>query len=183
MFDIELHAAHSGYDRKTCRVHARPGAIPGDPPTVVVMMQKLRLTGSDVFYELNEMRTDDGGGTWGDPVAHKETLGRRLVEGWIEEGISGFTPMWHAKTGVLLGIGLTVRNKGDDLVYDPAARTRSAWKKLELPDDAKFFSTDACFSQRLDLPNGDILQPIRISLMEAARGLFHTQNVRILRRG
>ncbi len=189
MFDIELQTIHSGYDRKTCWVHARPGAIPGDPPIVVVMMQKLRLTGCDVFYELNEMRTDDGGRTWSEPVAHKKTLGRRLVEGGIEEGISGFTPMWHAKTGVLLGIGLTVRYKDDDLqvhprpcdtgysVYDPAARTWSTWRKLEIPDDPKFFSTGACCSQRLDLPNGDILQPVFISLMETAKDVFDTQDM------
>ena len=76
MLKTELQAIHSGYDRKTCWVHARPGAIPGDPPIVVVTMQKLRLTGSDVFYALNETRTDDGGKTWTDPVEH------RVCTGW-----------------------------------------------------------------------------------------------------
>jgi hypothetical protein len=31
---------------------------------VVLTMQKLLLTGSDVFFALNEMRTDDLGKTW-----------------------------------------------------------------------------------------------------------------------
>ena len=108
MFEIELAAIHSGYDRKTCWVHARPGAIPGDPPIGIVTMQKLRLRGTDVFYELNDMRTDDGGRSWVGPTPHKETLGRREVEEGVFEGICDFSLGWHAKSGVLLGCGNTV---------------------------------------------------------------------------
>jgi len=189
MLDIELHTIHSGYDRKTCWVHARPGAIPGDPPIVVVTMQKLRLTGSDVFYELNDMRSDDGGKTWTGPTPHPDTLGRRPVGDGIEEGVSDFWPAWHAKTGVLLGTGHTVRYKDDDLqvhprprstaysIYHPDSRTWSPWKKLETPDDPKFFSEGAGSTQRLDLPDGDILLPVYITPMETARGVFESLDV------
>ena len=115
MLDIELQTIRSGYDRKTCWVHARPGAIPGEPPIVVITMHKLRLTGSDVFYPIHDMRTDDGGKTWSGPTPHEAAFGRRLKEEGIEEGVSDFTPMWHAKTGILLGTGHTVRYKDDDL--------------------------------------------------------------------
>jgi hypothetical protein len=48
---IELQTISSGYDRKTCWVHPRAGAIPGDPPIVVLTMHKLRITG-DAGFEL-----------------------------------------------------------------------------------------------------------------------------------
>jgi hypothetical protein len=57
MLDIELQAIHSGYDRKTCWVHARPGIIPGDLLTAVVTMPKMSLSGSDVYYSIHEMRS------------------------------------------------------------------------------------------------------------------------------
>ena len=46
----KLDTITSGFDGKYCWVQARAGAIPGDPPVVVMTMQRLLLTGSDVFY-------------------------------------------------------------------------------------------------------------------------------------
>jgi len=187
MVHIELTTATSGYDRKTCWVHARAGAIPGDPPIVVMTMQKLRLTGSDVFYELNEMRTDDGGATWSGPTPHADTLGRRLLEGGIEEGISDFTPAWHERSGRLLGTGHTVRYLNDNLhphprarssvwtVYDPDARTWTPWRKLQPPDEVRFFDEGAGSTQRVDLPGGDILLPSYFALPGTTSGIFHGQ--------
>ena len=73
-YEIERSIATSGFDKKMCWVHARAGAIPpnvpGNPenhPAVVLTMQKLLLSGSDVFYALNEMRTDDMAKSWSGP--------------------------------------------------------------------------------------------------------------------
>ena len=100
-------------------MHAQPGAIPGDLSIVVITMSKMRLTGEDVFYSLHEMRTDDGGNTWRGPVEHADTLGRRKIEGGVEEGVGNWWPAWHAKTGVLLGTGDTVRYLKDNLTPGP----------------------------------------------------------------
>lgn len=52
----ELTAASSGYDRETCWVQTRAGAMPpteaGGHPTVVLTMQKLLLSGSPGLVEL-----------------------------------------------------------------------------------------------------------------------------------
>ena len=188
MIDIELQVAHSGYDRKTCWVHARAGVIPGDPLTVVMTMQKLRLTGSDVFYALAETRTDDGGATWSEPVVHDDSLGRRAVTDEIEEGICDFTPAWHERTGVLLGTGHTVHYLNDDLMprprprstaystYDSVARVWSAWREVQMPDAPKFFSSGAGSTQRVDLPGGDILLPIYFALPGAGEGVYLAQS-------
>lgn len=171
-FEIELETVTSGYDGETCWVHPRAGAIPGQPnPSVVMTMQKLLMSGSDVFYALNEVRTDDLGKSWGPITEHGATLGRRDEGGGVIVGACDFTPKWHAGSGKLLGIGHTVRYLDDKVihnrkretsyaVYDDVKRTWSAWATLKMPDEAKFHSAGAGSVQRVDLENGEILLPI-----------------------
>jgi len=168
-FGTRLEVIHSGFDRKTCWVHARAGAIPGDPPAVVLTMQKLLLSGSDVFYGLNEMRTDDLSKTWSGPTPHP-SLARRK-DGDTPIAACDFTPKWHARSGKLLGTGQTVRyvrnrvmaNRPRQIaysVYDDAARSWAPWATVDLPDEPMFYSCGAGSTQRVDLPNGDILLPV-----------------------
>src|SRR5262249_3618809 len=82
-FRIQLDTISPGYDGTTCWVHPRAGTILGERPIVVLTMQKLLLTGSDVFFALNEMRTDDLGKTWSGPKEHTDTLGRRMEAGGV----------------------------------------------------------------------------------------------------
>lgn len=170
-FDIQLDTISSGFDKKTCWVHPRAGVIPGTQPSVVLTMQKLQLTGSDVFFALNEMRTDDFGKTWSGPLEHATTLGRREEPDGVIVGACDFWPKWHVKSGKLLGIGHTVRYKDNRVmsirrretcysVYDPQKRTWTAWDTITMPDAKKFYNAGAGCVQRLDLPNGDILLPI-----------------------
>jgi hypothetical protein len=173
-YDLKLEAIHRGFDGRYCWVHARAGAIPGRTPTVVLTTQKLLLTGSDVFYGLNEMRTDDGGRHWSGPVEHA-ALGRREEPGGVVAVPCDFTPGWHQKTRRLLGTGHVARYIGDKLmpaprprqtsysVYNQKARTWTGWRTLEMPDPRKFFSAGAGSTQRVDLENGDILLPIYFS--------------------
>ena len=76
-YRIERTVSQNGFDGKTCWVHARAGAIPADQPgnetdqpLVVMTMQKLLLSGSDVFYALNEIRSTDLGKSWTMPEPH-----------------------------------------------------------------------------------------------------------------
>jgi len=144
-YRIQLDVVSRGYDGKTCWVHPRAGTIPGENPSVVLTMQKLLLTGSDVFFALNEMRTDDLGKTWSGPTEHADTLGRRDEPGGVIVATCDFTPKWHARSGKLLGTGQTVRYRNDRVienrdretsyaVYDPQARTWTPWAILAMPD-------------------------------------------------
>lgn len=170
-YTIQLDRVRSGYDGTMCWVHARAGAIPGPTPSIVLTMQKLLLTGSDVFYALNEMRTDDLGRTWRGPTEHTETLGRRDESDGFVVAASDFWPKWHAQSGKLLGIGHTVRYKNNAVahgaprqttfsVYDPKSATWTPWRTMAMPDDPRFYNAGAGSVQRVDLPNGDILLPI-----------------------
>ncbi|MFN7932959.1 MAG: hypothetical protein U0R19_06500 [Bryobacteraceae bacterium] len=171
-FTIKLEKVRSGYDGETCWVHARAGIVPAKTgPSVVLTMQKLLLTGSDVFYALSEMRTDDFGRTWNGPVEHTETLGRRNEPNGVIVAASDFWPTWHAASHKLLGIGHTVRYLNNKVmegaprqttysVYDAHHRTWTPWATVDMPDAARFYNAGAGCAQRVDLPNGDLLIPI-----------------------
>lgn len=170
-YRIQVDTLTKGYDGKTCWVHPRAGAIPGPMPSVVLTMQKLLLTGSDVFFALNEMRTDDLGKSWRGPREHGETLGRRPEPGGVIVATCDFTPKWHDASRKLLGTGQTVRYLNDRViperaretswaVYDAERRVWTPWKALAMPPGGKFHSAGAGSTQRVDLENGDILLPI-----------------------
>jgi hypothetical protein len=169
-FRIELQTVSTGFDKVTCWVHARPGFVHGAEPAAVITLQKLTLKGSDVFGPLAEFRSDDGGRTWGTPVVHERTLGHR-TEGDVRITPCDFWPKWHAKTGRLLGTGHDARYRNEKVilnrprttvysVYDPASRTWAAWESLQMPDEPRFYSAGAGCTQRVDLPDGDVLLPI-----------------------
>ncbi|MDI1315467.1 sialidase family protein [Prosthecobacter sp.] len=170
-YEIKLETITQGYDGKMCWVHPRAGAIPGSPPQVVLTMQKLLLTGSDVFYALNHVSTSGLGKTWTQPVEHTATLGRREEPEGVIVAACDFTPKYHAKSGKLLGIGHTVRYSDNKViherpretcfsVYDPQQSTWSPWTAMPMPEGPKFFNAGAGSVQRVDIENGDILLPI-----------------------
>lgn len=175
-FTIERTVASKGFDKTFCWVHARAGAIPAKAvgndaksPLVVMTLQKLRLSGSDVFYALNNMHTADLGRNWTAP-ARQGVFARQKVDDRIEMTVCDFWPRWHRRTGKLLGTGHTVVYQDNRVkhvrpratpysIYDPQEHKWSAWKTLEIPDVPRFKNAGAGCVQRFDLPNGDILLP------------------------
>lgn len=181
LYTIEQTVATQGFDGKTCWVHARTGAIPasalGDntkAPLVVMTLQKLDISGSDLFYGIHTMRSSDLGKTWTQPVEHENFA--RGPFSWsgrddLELAVSDYTPKWHAASGKLLGTGHTVvyeegrvmkvrpRDTGY-AVYDVEKNDWSPWRRLQMPDGPKFINAGAGCTQRFDLPDGTILLPI-----------------------
>jgi len=197
-YTVKLDTITSGFDGKTCWVAPRAGIVPGagvdSGPAVVFTMQKLWLKGSDVFFAINEVRSDDLGKTWSPPKEHADSLGRRTEPNGVEIVVGDFVPKWHAKTGKLLGTGPTVRyqknktgaevkiNQNDApsfpaySTYDPQTRTWTPWEMVAMPKDPKFFYATVGASQRVDLPNGDILIPFHFKTQ--GQSPYHTAVMR-----
>ncbi len=170
-YQLQLDTITSGYDGQSCWLHPRSGRIPGNPQTVVLTMQKWHLSASDLFLPINEIRSYDNGKSWTNPIVHVNALGRHQLAPDIEEGVSDFTPKWHAKSGKLLGTGHTVVYKNNKLMsirpratawsaYDANSHSWTPWVKLSMPDTVEFYNAGAGSTQRVDLADGDILLPI-----------------------
>lgn len=177
-YEVDLVAVRSGYDRQTCWAQARAGAIPaavsGEAPTVVLTMQKLRLQGSDAYEGIHSLHSTDRGKSWSAPV-EEETFRRTLLQeteaGPVERVVCDFWPKWHAPTGKLLGTGHTAQFLNGVVtseypritpyaVYDEKNHRWNSWKTLKMPDEVRFHRSGAGCTQRVDLPNGEILLPI-----------------------
>lgn len=170
-YTIRLDIVSSGYDGVSNWFHPHAGVIPGKTPTIILTMQKWLIARSDVFFALSHLRSNNLGVSWSAPKEHTKTLGRRAEGNGVELGMSDFTPKWHAKSGVLLGTGHSARYKDNHLisdakrstawaVYNTQDETWSDWRELTMPDLPMFFNGGAGSTQRVDLPNGDILLPI-----------------------
>jgi dienelactone hydrolase len=193
-YTVDRSVAHAGFDQQTCWVHARAGAIPAgiagndsDQPLVVMTMQKLQLSGSDLFGALHEMRSSDGAQTWTapqmlatfarqtyqpdkTPLPVGAALAPELLEAGDETLVCDFTPAWHAASQRLLGIGHTVWYRDNHVarvrprgiayaVYNAPGKGWGAWQTVDLPDLPQFQNAGAGSVQRVDLPGGDILIP------------------------
>ncbi len=179
-FRIQLDTLLQEYDGKQCWTQARAAAIPrpGKPPLTLVTMQKLLLTGSDIYYPINDVFSEDLGKTWSKPEEHADILGRRQEPYGIEVAPGDFWPKWHAASGKVLGIGQTFRYKDEKTpqldapkevaysYYDPATRKWAPWATLEAPEGVLSYQTAGGCAQRVDLPNGDILLPVYFKAKE-----------------
>jgi len=143
-FELQRVIAHQGFDGEKCWVHARAGAVPAaqtesaeDDPLVVMTMQKLLLSGSDVFYALHQSDSRDGGKTWSepepidsfrrqtfpaDPAAAEElptgaAIAPHLLQAGDETTVCDFTPKWHAASQRLLGTGHTVWYRDNHVMH------------------------------------------------------------------
>jgi hypothetical protein len=173
-YRLERTVAHQGFDGKMCWVHARAGIVPSpsessEPPAVVMTMQPLLLSGSDVFYALHQTSTA-GAQAWTKPAELKNFARQPFGEN-RERTVCDFTPKWHAPSGKLLGIGQTVVYENNRVmhvrpratayaVYDAERSSWSAWKTVDLPLEPRFQNAGSGSVQRFDLPNGEILLPI-----------------------
>jgi hypothetical protein len=177
-YSLGLNVPTKLFDGKRCWCHLRAGIVPGmgenKNPRVVMTMNNLDLAGSDVFYGMFGLDTDNLGKDWTSPVELDSLAPRfEIIEG-VERPVaaSDFWPKWHAASKILLGIGHTVvytpnwkvanprpRNTSYS-VYNSQTGTWSQWQKLKMPDDEKFYNSGAGCVQRYDLDDGTILLPI-----------------------
>ena len=154
---------------------SRPALVPGSPPRVLVTTQQIDKQGSHGYRDVFVVETRDGGATWS-PPGRIETLRRRRMPEGHDLVIGDVCPQWHAATRVVLATGKTFgfdggtkENRGFERVsyatYSPTSDRWGDLKLLELPgldhEGLAILEPNAGCHQRADLPDGDILLPIR----------------------
>lgn len=177
---IQLNQMSTDFCGERCYVHARGLILPGG--NGIITLQKLELSGCDVFYGIEMMKTSDYGESFSKPTPCKN-LGRRYHENGTSTGMSDATPFFHKKSGKILLTGHTVVY-GENNALLPPPRPRSTvyavydtesgdfgeFKELITPDEEsqKYFSEGAGCTQILELPNSELLIPTYYRSYETA---------------
>lgn len=185
-YDLTRVKSARHFDGKHCYAHPRAGIVPGagegGAPAVVMLMNTLRLSGSDVFEENLVQRTNDLGKTWTEPRECERLAPRQQrIDGeprWIIA--ASLWPVWHQNTQTLMATGLDVvytsqwrvaRVRPQHAVYAVYDAHRQRWQQariLQMPRE--FVRTAAGCTQRYDLPDGTILLPIHFRSGDTDRG-------------
>jgi len=186
-------------------MQTRGTMIPGATPRVLVLTQEIEKTGAHGFRDVFQIETRDFGRTWTQPK-RIESLNRAKRPDGYEVVIGDLCPQWHAVTGVVLATGKTFNfadgvkeNRGREqisyTVYSPKTDTWSGLNLVELPSQDHqgnaFSQPNSGCCQRFDLPNGEILLPIRYCKVAGklnyttivARCSFDGRNLKYLEHG
>lgn len=157
---------------------SRSALIPasgGAPARVLLTTQETEKTGAHGYRDLFELSSTDGGRTWTKPARIDRLRRARMPEGH-DFVIGDVYPQWHAATQLVLATGKTFGFRGGTTedrglenvsyaIYAPATRQWSGLKILALPktdhEGKTILEPNSGCHQRWDLPNGEILLPIR----------------------
>ena len=180
--DIKINRIATNFTGEYCYTHAR-GAFTPDGFGIITT-QPLRLSGSDIFYGMEMLKSFDGGKSWSEIVPCKNLTRKPLGDGY-EMGICDATPMYHRASGKIILIGYKntylndssapygTRNGTAYSVYDEKTGDFGELCELELPcdiGDEYYFCANGC-GQCLELESGDILIPVMHQRYEADRTL------------
>lgn len=188
---IQLNQISTDFRGGRCYVHARGALLPGG--FGIMTTQKLELSGCDVFYGIEMMKTEDGGQSFSKPVIC-ENLKREYCEDGTSFVMCDATPFYHKATGKILLTGhmawygennklLKVPRPRAPLyaVYNEKTGTFDPFRRIDLPDGDAFYSSGAGCSQILELDNGELLIPIYYTNREQAPDPKACSSVAVLR--
>lgn len=192
---IDLQRIDTGFKGEYCYTHARAGMTPEG--FAVITMQPLRLSGSDIFYGMRMIKSNDQGKTWSsiEECSNLVRLPWGNQEG-CEHVFCDGTPFYHRATGKLILTGHNAVYLNDELypeprprgtvysVYDEAAEDFKPFRLLELPESMRetHFSSGAGCTQILEEADGSLLIPIYHQDRASASDSWHsTTSVCVLR--
>ena len=173
-FRVDVSTLLTGHGKQFF-TQSRGALIPGAPARVVVTTQETDPTGAHGYADLFTIETGDNGRTWSSPKRIQSLRRTRLPEG--HDFVMGdVCPQWHAATGRVLATGKTFgflggtkEDRGLERVsYAVRAPQSGEWSELRLltlpatdHEGRPLLEPNSGCHQRLDLPNGEILLPIR----------------------
>ena len=154
---------------------ARTAYLPGTKERWVTTLSETGKTGTHDFHDIYESSSFDQGRTWSRPSL-VSTLRRTKQADGYEVAPGDLWPTWHSKTGRVLVTGKTfnfaggkrenaLRERVSYAVMDPEGESWGPMRFLSMPekDHGGFTITgaNAGNTQRVDLPDGDVLLPVR----------------------
>ncbi len=182
-YTLKLDVAFEGCDRQTEWFQPRVAMLPDG--RAVLTMTKAALWGSDIFLGIYYSISDDIGKTWPKPELISNLVMKDLPDGY-KEAPADFQGEYHKASGKALFTGGTAcyepgergRGSTDEShpryfaynAFDPKTNKWSDWQRVEMPDENQFYWGIASCCQRVDLDNGDILQPIYGISKEGIKG-------------
>lgn len=149
--------------------HPKPCRLPGEPnPKLLMAVQN--ISGSDVFGPVHWSESGDLGKTWSEPRPIPG-LGRKRHPDGIVEGVCDTVPQYHPQTGAVIFMGINVYYRDSKLTRPSEQRwpvyvvraVGGAWsetRKLNWDNPAASAIYSSNCSQRITLPNGDVLVPL-----------------------
>lgn len=173
-YRVELETILTGHDLQFF-TQSRAALIPGKPSRVILTTQETDPAVTHGYKDMFQLVSGDGGWTWSPPSRIESLRRTRMPEGY-DFVIGDVYPQWHAATGVVLATGKTFGFLGGTredrglervsyAIYTPAQNRWSELKLLDLPasdrEGKPFLEPNSGCNQRFDLPNGEILLPIR----------------------
>lgn len=201
---VKVVAPFTAPDNDTYWMQTRAASIPidGQEPLILMTLQKTDRVGTHMYHGLSASWSRDLGKTWTE-IETLAPVDRIEHEDGLLEAPVDMTPQYHRKTGKVLATGATfwqdpklhrdIRDGPSDTAYavcDPKTRQWETWQKLKMPDEPKFHFARAGCTQRVDLPNGQILLPIyfhakgsRVNYATVVRCGFDGQTLRYLTHG
>lgn len=170
--NIDLKKIPTDFNGEYCYVHAR--GVMKEDGFGLITMQKLLLSGCDVFYGIEMIRTEDGGKSFSSPTMCKN-LARVYHPDLTSTVMCDATPYLHKKTGKIILTGHLAHYGSDNkllrearmrlpiyAVYNEKIGDFDAPHLLEMPktEEDTYFSSGAGCTQILELDSGEILLPI-----------------------
>lgn len=154
---------------------ARTAYLPGSPARLLTTMSRTGRQGTHNFHDIYQSSSRDGGRSWSKPVVITSLKRTKQPDGY-EVAPGDYWPTLHAKSGKVLATGKTfnfeggtkeqrIREQVSYAVMDPSTNEWGSLKAVAMPkkDHAgrPIMACNAGNTQRVDLPNGDILLPVR----------------------
>lgn len=178
--------------------HPRCCRIPGEPDLLVMAVQT--ISGSDVFGPVHYSLSEDAGRVWSKPEPIPG-LGRKTHPDGVEEGVCDTVPSYHPPSGNVLFMGWNVYYLDGKLTRPSEQRwpvyvvnrPDATWtepKKLEWDDPEATAIYGSNCSQRIPLPDGDLLIPLTFGplgrtdrMVTTVRCAFDGEDLAIQERG
>ena len=172
---VEALASIEGRSREWDWWQARTAYVPGESPLWITTMSETGRRGTHNFHDIYQSVSRDEGRSWSDPVVIP-SLKRVKQPDSYEVAPGDLWPGLHAASGKVIATGKTfnfeggkrenrLREKVSYAALNPKTGSWGSMRFLEMPAKDHggnvITAANAGCTQRVDLPNGDILLPVR----------------------